>query len=98
MIDDDLIDESDTRRGMPSVHRRFAGVHEQNRWLGAPSRFGDAAAVLLGDLCLGWSDELLNMCGLSDTALRRGRPVFDRMRTELIGGHSSTFSSRFPAR
>jgi geranylgeranyl diphosphate synthase type I len=42
--------------------------------------------VLLGDLCLGWSDELLNTSGLSDDALRRGRPVFERMRTELIAG------------
>ena len=86
LIHDDLIDGSDTRRGKPSVHRRFAGVHEQNRWHGDPSRFGNAAAVLLGDLCLGWSDELLNTCGLSEAALRRGRPVFERMRTELIGG------------
>jgi geranylgeranyl diphosphate synthase, type I len=86
LIHDDLIDGSDTRRGMPSVHQRFAGVHEQNRWQGDPSRFGNAAAVLLGDLCLGWSDELLNTCGLSEAALRRGRPVFERMRTELIGG------------
>jgi len=86
LIHDDLIDGSDTRRGIPSAHRRFAGTHEQNRWHGDPARFGTAAAVLLGDLCLGWSDELLNTCGLSDAALRRGRPVFERMRTELIGG------------
>jgi geranylgeranyl diphosphate synthase, type I len=86
LIHDDLIDDSDTRRGMPSAHRRFARVHEQRGWQGDPSRFGKAAALLLGDLCLGWSDELLSTAGLSDTALRRGRPVFERMRTELIGG------------
>jgi geranylgeranyl diphosphate synthase type I len=86
LIHDDLIDDSDTRRGMPSAHRRFARVHEQRGWQGDPSRFGKAAALLLGDLCLGWSDELLSNAGLSDTALRRGRPVFERMRTELIGG------------
>jgi geranylgeranyl diphosphate synthase, type I len=86
LIHDDLIDDSDTRRGMPSAHRRFALVHEKSGWQGDPSRFGNAAALLLGDLCLGWSDELLNTAGLSEPALRRGRPVFERMRTELIGG------------
>jgi geranylgeranyl diphosphate synthase type I len=86
LIHDDLIDDSDTRRGMPSAHRRFAGIHEKFGWQGDPKRFGTAAAVLLGDLCLGWSDELLNTSGLSDDALRRGRPVFERMRTELIAG------------
>jgi geranylgeranyl diphosphate synthase type I len=86
LIHDDLIDDSDTRRGMPSVHRRFATIHERSGWQGDPSQFGSAAALLLGDLCLGWSDELLNSSGLSDAALRRGRPVFERMRTELIGG------------
>jgi geranylgeranyl diphosphate synthase, type I len=86
LIHDDLIDGSDTRRGMPSAHRRFADLHDKGGWRGDPSRFGDAAALLLGDLCLGWSDELLSNSGLTEAALRRGRPVFDRMRTELIGG------------
>jgi geranylgeranyl diphosphate synthase, type I len=86
LIHDDLIDDSDTRRGMPSAHRRFADIHDKCGWQGDPRRFGTAAAVLLGDLCLGWSDELLNTSGLSDDALRRGRPVFERMRTELIAG------------
>jgi geranylgeranyl diphosphate synthase, type I len=86
LIHDDLIDGSDLRRGMPSAHRRFAGLHEDQGWAGQPSRFGEAAALLLGDLCLGWSDELLNAADLPAAALRRGRAVFERMRTELIAG------------
>ncbi|MGH8774236.1 MAG: polyprenyl synthetase family protein [Jiangellaceae bacterium] len=86
LIHDDLMDGSDTRRGMPSAHRRFADVHAARQWRGDPDRFGGAVALLLGDLCLGWSDELLHSAGLPDEALRRGRPLFERMRTELMGG------------
>jgi geranylgeranyl diphosphate synthase, type I len=86
LIHDDLMDGSDIRRGMPSVHRRFAEHHAARRWKGDPAQFGGAAALLLGDLCLGWSDELLHASGLDGDALRRGRPVFERMRTELMGG------------
>lgn len=86
LIHDDLMDGSDTRRGMPSVHRRFAEAHSAKGWQGDATRFGSAAALLLGDLCLGWSDELLHASGLPDEALGRGRPVFERMRTELMGG------------
>jgi geranylgeranyl diphosphate synthase type I len=86
LVHDDLMDGSDTRRGMPSAHRRFAALHSEAGWHGDPERFGNAAALLLGDLCLGWSDELLHASGLSDQAMRRGRPVFERMRTELMGG------------
>ncbi len=86
LIHDDVMDDSDTRRGLPSMHRRFAELHRGATWLGAPERFGTAAAILLGDLCLTWSDELLTGSGLSAEAIARGRPVFDRMRTELMGG------------
>jgi geranylgeranyl diphosphate synthase type I len=86
LIHDDVMDDSDTRRGMPAIHRRFAALHRGESWLGAPERFGEAAAILLGDLCLSWSDEVLTDCGLDTAALQRGRPVFDRMRTELMGG------------
>jgi geranylgeranyl diphosphate synthase type I len=86
LIHDDVMDDSDTRRGLPSMHRRFAELHRGASWLGAPERFGEAAAILLGDLCLAWSDELLTGSGLPADALARGRPVFDLMRTELMGG------------
>lgn len=86
LVHDDLIDDSDTRRGAPSVHRRFAAVHRRAGWSGSPDDFGAAAAVLVGDLLLGWSDQLISAAGLGTAALDRGRPVFDQMRTEVAGG------------
>jgi geranylgeranyl diphosphate synthase type I len=86
LIHDDVMDGSDTRRGMPSVHRRFAALHRGNGWLGSPESFGLAGAVLGGDLCLSWCDEMYAGSGLSEQALHRGRAVWDRMRTELMCG------------
>ncbi|HEX7745595.1 MAG TPA: polyprenyl synthetase family protein, partial [Micromonosporaceae bacterium] len=86
LIHDDLMDRSDTRRGEPAIHRRFAGLHRDAGWHGDPDGFGDAAAVLLGDLCLVWSDELLHGPGLDPRTLARARPVFDLMRTEVTVG------------
>ncbi|TDB86746.1 polyprenyl synthetase family protein [Micromonospora fluostatini] len=86
LIHDDLIDRSDTRRGEPSVHRRFAARHRSSGWGGDPDGFGDAAAVLLGDLCLVWSDEVLHSAGLPPQTVARARPVFDEMRTEVTVG------------
>ncbi|MEU5721697.1 polyprenyl synthetase family protein [Micromonospora sp. NPDC047738] len=86
LIHDDLMDRSDTRRGEPAVHRRFAARHRAAGWSGDPDGFGDAAAILLGDLCLVWSDELLHAAGLDPRTVARARPVFDEMRTEVTVG------------
>ena len=86
LIHDDVMDGSDTRRGMPAVHRRFATLHRGNEWLGSHENFGVGAAILLGDLALSWADELLMSCGLPAEALARAKPVYDEMRTELMGG------------
>jgi geranylgeranyl diphosphate synthase, type I len=86
LIHDDVMDASETRRGMPTVHRRFQARHRTDRLSGDPDRFGVAAAVLLGDLCLVWSDEMYAGCGLEPARLARGRRVFDLMRTQLMGG------------
>nr|BFE75360.1 polyprenyl synthetase family protein [Actinoplanes digitatis] len=86
LIHDDLMDRSDTRRGEPSVHRRFAARHAEAGWGGDASGFGDNAAVLLGDLALVWSDELLYSSGVDLADLARARPVFDAMRTEVTVG------------
>ncbi|MEY9963703.1 geranylgeranyl diphosphate synthase type I [Streptacidiphilus sp. MAP12-16] len=86
LVHDDLIDGSDTRRGLPSVHRRFEAQHTARGWRGDSARYGAAGAVLLGDLLLAWCDELLWDCGLDRDAVRRAKPLFDLMRTEVMAG------------
>jgi geranylgeranyl diphosphate synthase type I len=86
LMHDDLMDASDTRRGEPAVHRRFAMLHDSAGWQGGAGGFGAAAAILLGDLCLVWSDELLHASGLDPVTVARARPVFDLMRTEVMIG------------
>lgn len=86
LLHDDVMDRSDTRRGMPAAHRRLEALHRANGWDGDSERFGDAAAILAGDLCLNWTDELYSTSGLPADQLARGRVVFDLMRTQLMGG------------
>jgi len=86
LLHDDVMDDSDTRRGMPAAHRRLADEHAAAGWAGSGDRFGVAGAILGGDLCLIWSDELFATSGLPVAELTRARPIFDRMRTQLMGG------------
>jgi len=86
LIHDDVMDSSDTRRGAPAVHRRFASLHRTESWRGNAETFGQSAAILLGDLCLIWADETYNTSGMPAEALLRGQPVYDEMRTELMAG------------
>jgi len=89
LVHDDIIDNSDTRRGGLSTHRVFAQQHTEASWMGESAEFGQSTAILLGDLLLGWSDELLDegLDTLSDrVAGRAARAEFVRMRTEVTAG------------
>ncbi|MEU6127877.1 polyprenyl synthetase family protein [Saccharopolyspora sp. NPDC047091] len=86
LVHDDLIDESDTRRGRPTVHREFAHAHHRERWAGGAAQFGMSAAVLLGDLALAWADDMLHCAGVEPAALARGLGPWRAMRTEMLAG------------
>lgn len=88
LVHDDIMDNSDTRRGAPSAHRLFEALHRDGGWAGHAAAYGRSAALLLGDLLLGWSDELLDRGGalLPLAAARAGRLEFSRMRTEVTAG------------
>ncbi|MEK6648338.1 MAG: polyprenyl synthetase family protein [Actinomycetota bacterium] len=86
LIHDDLIDGSDIRRGKPSIHRQFEGIHRMEELSGSATSYGASSAILLGDLALVWSDQMLHRSGVTDAALIRSLPVHDEMRVELMAG------------
>jgi geranylgeranyl diphosphate synthase type I len=85
LIHDDIIDRSDTRRGRPSVHRQFTARHTDAGWHLDPERFGVSAAILAGDLCLAFSEELFT-ASCSGAPGATARVIFNRMRTEVMAG------------
>jgi geranylgeranyl diphosphate synthase type I len=86
LVHDDYMDSSDTRRGRPATHKAFEALHRERGWSGNPDQYGAAAAILLGDLLLSWSDELLRRCGLPDDVVREALTYFDTTRSEVISG------------
>ncbi|HEY0561655.1 MAG TPA: polyprenyl synthetase family protein [Frankiaceae bacterium] len=86
LIHDDVIDGSDLRRGRPAVHRRFAAAHDDAGYRGRADDFGVASAVVLGDLCHVWADQMFHSAGLPAEALLAALPVYDTMRVELMAG------------
>lgn len=86
LLHDDVMDDSDLRRGRPTAHRTFSTQHEEQGWTGPADRFGHAAAILAGNLCLTWCDEMFAGSGLPTAELTRARATFDTMRTQLMGG------------
>lgn len=86
LIHDDVMDDSRTRRGRPTAHVRFGEIHTAHDWSGEPERYGLAGAILAGNLCLVWCDEMVARAALPADELARARTVFDEMRTHLMAG------------
>ncbi len=86
LVHDDVIDDSATRRGLPTVHRLFAQQHRDRRWGGSAEQFGLSAAILLGDLALVWADDIVATADLPADAQRRVQRVWADIRTEVLGG------------
>jgi geranylgeranyl diphosphate synthase, type I len=86
LVHDDVMDGSDTRRGHPTAHRVLEAQHVAAGRRGSAARFGEASAVLIGDLCLVWADRLLAAADVSDAVLIATRRCYDQMRIETIAG------------
>ncbi|MEU5944020.1 polyprenyl synthetase family protein [Micromonospora sp. NPDC047465] len=86
LVHDDVMDASATRRGRPTVQVAQAARHAAAGHRGDPRRFGEAVAVLVGDLCVVWADRLLAHAALPPARLLHVRRCYDQMRVETIAG------------
>ncbi len=82
LIHDDVMDESDSRRGQPSVHTLAAQLHLHAGARGDARHFGESIAVLVGDLAHAEADHLV-------TELPRSmRQIWRLLVVELVHGQS----------
>ncbi|WP_334152029.1 polyprenyl synthetase family protein [Microbacterium sp.] len=86
LVHDDLIDNSDTRRGRPAAHRALEASHRAASWAGDAESFGRASAILLGDLLVAWSDDLLESALDDHPRARAVRSEYARMRRDVTTG------------
>jgi geranylgeranyl diphosphate synthase type I len=86
LVHDDFMDASDTRRGHPAAHKAFESLHREKGWPGRADHYGASSAILLGDLLLSWSDEMLRTCGLPRDVVDAALGFFDTTRSEVITG------------
>ncbi|WP_235833710.1 polyprenyl synthetase family protein [Aeromicrobium chenweiae] len=90
LVHDDLMDDSDTRRGRQSIHRQFEQLHRDEHRDGDAAGFGLSAAVLLGDLMLSWCDEMMTTAILASPSMAprvgAARHFLDLCKTEVVAG------------
>lgn len=88
LIHDDIIDNSDTRRGTVSAHRQFERHHIDGRFGGLHTHYGISSAILLGDLVLSWADDQFFGAsrGLDVETAERFREELRTMRSDVTAG------------
>jgi len=80
LVHDDVLDDSSRRRGLPTVHAKHTALHHSRGWQGESRRFGEGVAILVGDLALVYSGELMSRAPA--TAV----PEWNKLRSEVMIG------------
>jgi geranylgeranyl diphosphate synthase, type I len=93
LLQDDVMDAAASRRGRPAAHIQFSQWHRNRQLSGPAERFGESAAILLGDLCLIWAEQMLRESGIDFRCLQQAWPRYDAMRTELALGQFADLAS-----
>lgn len=89
LIHDDVIDRAATRRGRATVHERFAAQHRAERLHGDADAYGQAIAILAGDVAFVHADECFLDVDVEVVApgdLVRAFRRFTVLREEVMAG------------
>ncbi|RCH66650.1 polyprenyl synthetase family protein [Streptomyces sp. SDr-06] len=86
LVHDDVMDGADLRRGRPTLHTAVRDRHGSAASLVRAARFGEATAILAGDLALAWADDVMAEMVLPPATATVVRGLWSDMRTEMVAG------------
>ena len=86
LIHDDLMDGATERRGVPATAPHLRAEADERRFPVDAQRFGDAAALLAGDLAAVLADRLLLTSGFDPVAITRALAPYHEMRLDMAAG------------
>lgn len=86
LVHDDVMDGSRLRRGRPALHADIAAQYADGMAPAEGARFGEAAAILAGDLALAWADDIVAATSTAPDTDRVVRELWSTMRTEMVAG------------
>jgi geranylgeranyl diphosphate synthase type I len=96
LVHDDLIDGAKERRGAPSTSAWFERRADELGARGEPAAFGEAMALLVGDLAAVYADRLFLESGFPPEARDRALAVYHPMREEMAIGQYLGLTRRAP--
>jgi geranylgeranyl diphosphate synthase type I len=94
LVHDDLLDDTDERRGVPTTRPWMAGKAADVAPGIDPGTFATSAAVLVGDLAAVLADRLLLESGFDAEALARALGMYHHMRIETAVGQFLDIAGR----
>lgn len=84
LIHDDIIDASETRRGLPAVHARFRDDHRTQHMHGDAELYGVSTGIIVGDLSLALSEQLFDSAGFANRP--EARAAHGALRRDVMLG------------
>ncbi|MFD9722326.1 polyprenyl synthetase family protein [Streptomyces sp. NPDC059072] len=86
LVHDDVMDGATVRRGRPALHADVRELYSSAASPDRAARFGEAAAILAGDLALAWADDVVAETALDPGTAASVRRLWSDMRTEMVAG------------
>jgi len=86
LVHDDIMDESASRRGYPTMHVSQESFHKEQKLRGDSSHYGLSSAILVGDLLLTYANEAIATLPLEHADVVATNRIFAQMQQELAAG------------
>jgi len=86
LVHDDIIDQSETRRGYETLHVLLARQHEKQALHGDPKHAGESLAVLIGDLLFSYANEIVTHMSFPKDRVVSAQKLFYTIQQQLVLG------------